>query len=294
MLTTHRLGRLAGAGALSTLLLLAACEQSSDSPTGLQPPGIAENAALEGQVEAATIHVCQSLTQGGPETGEYELDVDGNVTTFQVTGDAPFLFDGTWNYVDVDGAGCTEVAAPTGASAHVTVTNAISLAATGNRLATTGGTWTFHTFTSSPSFDPDGGAVLWFKPLLEEPEGGLEGCTPGYWKNHTDSWPPTGYSPAQSVSSVFAAAGAYTQGSASLLDALSFGGGPGVEGGVKILLRAAVAGLLNASHPGVDYTTSAAALIADVDAALASGDRDTMLALASSIDADNNLGCPLN
>ena len=31
-----------------------------------------------------------------------------------------------------------------------------------------------------------------------------------------------------------------------------------------------------------------------VNAALASGDRDTMLSAASSIDRDNNLGCPLN
>jgi hypothetical protein len=37
-----------------------------------------------------------------------------------------------------------------------------------------------------------------------------------------------------------------------------------------------------------------AQVIASVDAALASGDRDTMLILASALDADNNLGCPLN
>ena len=32
----------------------------------------------------------------------------------------------------------------------------------------------------------------------------------------------------------------------------------------------------------------------DVNAALASGNRSTMLSLASALDADNNLGCPLN
>jgi hypothetical protein len=35
-------------------------------------------------------------------------------------------------------------------------------------------------------------------------------------------------------------------------------------------------------------------VIADVNAALASNDRSTMLALTSELDADNNLGCPLN
>jgi len=122
-----------------------------------------------------------------------------------------------------------------------------------------------------------------------------QGCTPGYWKNHTDSWPATGYSPSQSVQSVFASAAGYPGiGSASLIEALDFKGGSGVDGAAHNLLRAAVAGLLDASHPGVEYPRVPANLIADVNAALASGDRDTMLMLASSIDADNNLGCPLN
>jgi len=124
---------------------------------------------------------------------------------------------------------------------------------------------------------------------------GDEGCTPGYWKNHTDSWPPTGYSTDQLVQVVFTQAAAYpTQGTATLLAALDFGGGPGVEGGVQILLRAAVAAVLNASHPGVSYLFSEALVISEVNAALASGDRDTMLVLANTLDAGNNQGCPLN
>lgn len=122
-----------------------------------------------------------------------------------------------------------------------------------------------------------------------------QGCTPGYWKTHPGSWPPTGYSTGQAVQSVFSTASAYpAYGSASLLQALSFTGGPGVEGGVQILLRAAVAGLLNTAHDGVTYPRTTAMLISDVDVALASGDRDTMLLLATQIDNDNNLGCPLN
>ena len=128
----------------------------------------------------------------------------------------------------------------------------------------------------------------------QEQQGG-QGCTPGYWKNHTDSWPPTGYSPSQKVESVFQEADRYPAlGSASLLQGLSFQGGPTVEGAAGNLLRAAIASLLDSAHPGVSYPRTTAQVIASVDAALASGNRDTMLGLAAGLDADNNLGCPLN
>ncbi len=134
-------------------------------------------------------------------------------------------------------------------------------------------------------------------PPPPPPPTGDQGCTPGYWKNHTDSWTPTGYAPAQSVESVFGAAAAYpAYGAARLLQGLSFQGGTGVEGGVGNLLRAAIAALLDAAHPGVDYPRTTVGVISDVDAALASGNRDTMLSLASALDSDNNGlgGCPLN
>jgi len=123
---------------------------------------------------------------------------------------------------------------------------------------------------------------------------GDQGCTPGYWKNHTDSWPPTGYSPTQTVSSVFAQSTLYPVGPSHMLNALGFAGGPGVDGAAEILLRAATAALLNASHPGVSYPRTAPSVVADVNSALASQSRDTMLALAAALDADNNRGCPLN
>jgi hypothetical protein len=124
---------------------------------------------------------------------------------------------------------------------------------------------------------------------------GNQGCTPGYWKNHTASWPPTGYSPSQSVVSVFSQASLYPpQGSATLLTALGFGGGSGVSGAAEILLRAGVAALLNAAHPSVAYPQTPSTVLTTVNAALASGSRDTMLALAAQLDADNNRGCPLN
>jgi hypothetical protein len=124
---------------------------------------------------------------------------------------------------------------------------------------------------------------------------GGEGCTPGYWKNHPSSWPDTGYSTSQPVSSVFPEAYRYPAlGNSTLLQALSFDGGTGLSGAAEILLRAGVASLLNASHPGVSFPRTAARVIADVNDALASNNRDTMLVLAAALDADNNLGCPLH
>jgi hypothetical protein len=132
-----------------------------------------------------------------------------------------------------------------------------------------------------------------------EPPGGDEGCTPGYYKNlrkHLFAWVQAGYDPNQSVASVFseAANAPYSAlGAASLHDGLSFQGGDSVEEKAEILLRAAIAAVLNASNPNVEYPRSAGAVIADVNAALASQDPSVILGLASDLDYDNNRGCPL-
>ncbi len=126
--------------------------------------------------------------------------------------------------------------------------------------------------------------------------GTTQGCTPGYWKNHTDSWQE--YAPTQTVGSVYTGASPYDK--ETLLVALNGGGGPGVNGAKVILLRAAVAALLNAAYDPLLYpwqrygSQFRPPLLATVDAAFASGDRDTMLTLAAWLDKDNNLGCPLN
>jgi hypothetical protein len=125
--------------------------------------------------------------------------------------------------------------------------------------------------------------------------GGSEGCTPGYWKNHEESWPPTGYSISQKVQNVFSQASLYPSlGNATLHEALSFKGGSDLTGAAGNLLRAATASLLNTAHPGVDFPWATAQVISDVNAALASKNRDVILGLASELDKDNNLGCPLN
>jgi len=118
------------------------------------------------------------------------------------------------------------------------------------------------------------------------------GCTPGFWKNCTIHWQPTGYRTDQSVSSVFSLGTCCTSlGNLSLMGALNLGGGSGVCGGAQNLLRAAVAALLNASSPELDYPFTEQQVITMVSAALQSCDRGTMIALASELDRDNNLGC---
>jgi hypothetical protein len=173
-----------------------------------------------------------------------------------------------------------------------------SMRCTGNGTATAGQYENIGTVTANP---PSGSAVTSSDPshyygvTPPPPPSGNQGCTPGYWKNHTDSWTTTGYRTSQSVQSAFSAASGYPNlGNAALLDALAFKGGSDLDGAGGNLLRAATASLLNAAHPNVDFPRTAAAIAHDVNAALASRNRDTIIGLASALDADNNLGCPLN
>jgi hypothetical protein len=112
-------------------------------------------------------------------------------------------------------------------------------------------------------------------------------CTAGYWKqpHHLDSW--TGFTPDQTLESVFDVPDAFGLDNTTLLAALEFQG-------AEILLRQAVAALLDAAHPAVDYPLSVDQVRAEVDAALATGDRSTILALASRLDGLNGQGCPLS
>jgi hypothetical protein len=71
--------------------------------------------------------------------------------------------------------------------------------------------------------------------------GQPEGCTPGYWKNHLDSW--QGYEPDDSFSDVFSSDKHIVPYDKTLLQALKTGGG-----GQEALGRHAVAALLNAQQ----------------------------------------------
>jgi hypothetical protein len=127
------------------------------------------------------------------------------------------------------------------------------------------------------------------------PPPGTQGCSPGYWKNHTETWLDTDYAPTDKISDVFALPASLSSFATwTLLKALGGGGGPGLDGAAQILLRAAVAAVLNASDPNVQFGATPSSIIKDVNKALASEDRDTILALATKLDKMNNLGCPLS
>ncbi len=116
------------------------------------------------------------------------------------------------------------------------------------------------------------------------------GCSHGYWKTHPEAW-PTGYTPATLIGSVFLDSGYYD--SATFAAALAFTGGSGVRGAEQILLRQAVAALLNeaAYGPAFGPYTGVSALTTAVNSALASGNRTTMLNLAKTLDYWNNGFC---
>ena len=120
---------------------------------------------------------------------------------------------------------------------------------------------------------------------ITPPQAG-EGCTPGYWKQtqHFDSW--VGFSPNQTLESVFNVPDALGLDNVTLAQALALNGG-----GVNALLRHAVAALLNSSSGGVDFDLSTAAVIAATNAALASGNYEAQKNIFAAL---NEQGCPLN
>jgi hypothetical protein len=70
----------------------------------------------------------------------------------------------------------------------------------------------------------------------------------------------------------------------TLLDALSFNGGPTDEDAAKLLLKRAVAALLNASRSEINYPLNTSQVISQVNAALATSDSGQMLDLKDQLD----------
>ncbi|WKL43289.1 T9SS type A sorting domain-containing protein [Flavobacterium sp. ZE23DGlu08] len=117
----------------------------------------------------------------------------------------------------------------------------------------------------------------------------VEGCTLGYWKNHTDRW-CSSYTPTMLFGDVFVNAPSNLA-NLTLLQALNLGGG-----GIFNLARQGVAALLNACSDEVDYpapySDSPQSVIDAVNAAYSSGG-NAPGKLATQLDILNNSGCPL-
>jgi hypothetical protein len=131
---------------------------------------------------------------------------------------------------------------------------------------------------------------------------GEEGCTPGFWKNHTEAWnqdPADHYDPNQTLDELFDFPDALASfRTVKLVDALDGGGGPGVPGATKILMRAAVAAFNNAAAETIGYPyrrfDDPGDMTDTINALLAGQNRANIIAYAGVLDAANNLGCPIN
>jgi len=126
---------------------------------------------------------------------------------------------------------------------------------------------------------------------------GNQGCTPGFWKNHTNAW-CVSYTPTTPVSTVFNTSACGCNFSTLTFDqALQGEGGNTICDAELILFRAAIAALLNTcGGSGVNYPLGTSAIIAEVNGVLvAPCDRTTILNEASRLDTFNNgrAGCPL-
>ncbi len=127
-----------------------------------------------------------------------------------------------------------------------------------------------------------------------------QGCTPGYWKNHINAW--IFYVPGQTIESALDPNQVWwwqslpvevaELGLDTLIDALKYHGGPGIEGAARILLRQLVAGLLNARDPNVNYWTIGN-FMSLARSALIVVSRDGYIQRAGEFTFWNELGCPL-
>jgi hypothetical protein len=116
-----------------------------------------------------------------------------------------------------------------------------------------------------------------------------EGCTLGYWKNHTDRWCST-YSTTMLFGDVFEEAPSNLK-RLTLLEALNLGGG-----GIFNLARQGVAALLNTCSDEVRYPepygSNSQMVIDAVNSAYVAGG-NAPGKLATQLDILNNTGCPL-
>jgi uncharacterized repeat protein (TIGR01451 family) len=129
---------------------------------------------------------------------------------------------------------------------------------------------------------------------------GWYGRTPGFWKNQPEAWAGLGYTNGQTIRSVFTVPTELLKsglldisapaGEDTLNQGLSYRGGSTLSGSFQILMRAAIAALLNEAYYGIYYpgATSTTALIAEVNSVLATKSRTSYLTLAATLDNWNN------
>jgi hypothetical protein len=134
---------------------------------------------------------------------------------------------------------------------------------------------------------------------------GSEGCTPGFWKNHTDCWCNDVYPPSMDVDDVWNALkdpnyvalddSKWTPATDTLNESIRYRGGGGLAGAARNMLRHATAALQNACVSDVAYPASVATIISEVNRVLATEDPAEIQALHTILaDWNENSPCPIN
>lgn len=128
------------------------------------------------------------------------------------------------------------------------------------------------------------------KPAFANYVGG-QGCTPGFWKNHTSSWPAP-YTPTTLFKNVFSVPLVYKSslgGTKTLLQVLQQGGGC-----EKALGRHGVAALLNAAALGTsNFGLSVTQVKTTVNNALSTKNCSQIESAKDSLEGFNEASCPL-
>jgi hypothetical protein len=134
-------------------------------------------------------------------------------------------------------------------------------------------------------------------PACDVPVETGEGCTPGYWKTHSNAW-GCGYTTKTKFFDVFTVITNYRglPQKTTMLDALNQNGG-----GYNALARQAVGALLNACHNGVDYPytpeeikTAVVSMFNTGNATMGNKTFINVDTLKNEFNRANNLGCPLS
>ncbi|HSJ07947.1 MAG TPA: PKD domain-containing protein, partial [Longimicrobiales bacterium] len=229
-----------------------------------------------------TVHNVPPAVQAGADA----TITAGGTFALSATFSDPGVDDQPWTWLVDWGNGTTSAGSVTSQAAPIAITSPA--------YATAGAYSVIVTVTDRDGGAGTGSLALTVTPAQPAPTA-TAACSPGFWGQNgvrRDAW-PAGYATTDLVSAVFTNAAGYL-GAATLLEALHGykdvrGRRNTVEGAGEILLRSAVAAILNEASFGAAYPAAGVpAIAATVNAALLSGDRSRILGLAEILDRWNN------
>jgi hypothetical protein len=229
-----------------------------------------------------TVHNVAPAVQAGADA----TIAAGSTLALSAAFSDPGVNDQPWTWLVAWGDGTTSGGTATSQAVPIAITSGVYAAA---------GVYTVTvTVTDKDGGEGSSSLTLTVTPAQPAPTA-TAACSPGFWGQNgvrRDVW-PAGYATSDLVSAVFTQAAGYL-GGATLLEALHGyrevrGRRNTVEGAGEILLRAAVAAVLNEASFGAAYPAAGVpAIAAAVNAALDSGDRSRILGLAEILDRWNN------